>query len=134
MRTLAELVPLRSAACRGAEGAVVALAAGDVTASRAGGGHVATCLRCQAEVAAYRRVMVVMRSMRDDRLPVGPATSDETVLGLHAVLGPDGRWGPGAEGAIKALWAAWVGGLTAAGAAGLMVWMARRRPGLAQIG
>ncbi len=133
MRTLAELVLLRSAACRGAEGAVVALAAGDFAASRAAGGHVATCLRCQAEVVAYRRVMVVMRSMRDDRLPFGPGSTDEAVRGLQVVVGPGGRSGPGGEGAIRALWAACVGGLTAAGAAGLMVWIARRRPGLAQV-
>ena len=137
MRTLAELVPLRTAPCREAESVIVAMAAGEVDivpsgiAGTAAAGHVATCLRCQAEVAAYRRVMTVMRSMRADRLPGLSGAPGEVLLGLHSATAAGG----GLDGAPA--WmvrAAYVGGLTAAGAAGILVWFNRRRPALAQAG
>ena len=122
MRTLAEIVPLRTAACRDAESAIVAIAAGEGGAGPEARGHVEACLRCQAEVAAYRRVMAVMRTMRADRLPA-PAGAIPAALDLL----------PADEGEGVPAWAvraAYVGGITAAGAAGMLVWLSRRRPGL----
>lgn len=31
--------------------------------------HLASCLRCQAELAAYRRLLRLLRSLRDDHVP-----------------------------------------------------------------
>jgi hypothetical protein len=122
MRTLAELVPLRTSACREAEGAIVMVAAGDGDVEPKAGEHVATCLRCQAEVAAYRRVMAVMRVMRSDELPLPGGGPAEALRSVHE--------SPAGGGWVVR--AAYVGGLTAAGAAGFLVWITLRRPGLPQ--
>jgi hypothetical protein len=114
MRTLAEIVPLRTSACREAVDAVGMIAAGEEAYPPAAVEHVSGCLRCQAEVAAYRRVLRTMRTMRDDLgiVPGGP---------FEAVLRPDGAGPP--PWAVRA---AYVGGITAAGAAGMIVWLSRR--------
>lgn len=125
MRTLAEIVPLRTPACRDAVDAVAMIAAGEEGVDRRAAGHVSTCLRCQAEVAAYRRVLATMRSMRLDRLAAPPDGLNGT---LHAVRSDGSATGDGA--AAWALRAAYVGGITAASAAGVLVWFSRRRPGL----
>ena len=173
MRALAEIVPLRTPACREAEGAIVTIAAGEPEVDHAAARHIGTCLRCQAEVAAYRRVMAVMRAMRDYHFPgpdaavgevsrpvrpvrsvrsdqvrsdqVRPVRSDQVrpvrsdragrVSGDHArgVAAGDGAMVVGGLPDGAALWAvraAYVGGLTAAGAAGLLMWISRRRLGL----
>ncbi len=179
MRALAEIVPLRTPACREAEGAIVTIAAGEPEVDHAAARHIGTCLRCQAEVAAYRRVMAVMRAMRDYHFPgpdaavgevsrpvrpvrpvrsvrsdqVRPVRSDQVrpvrpdqvrpvrperagrVSGDHApgVAAGDGAMVGGGLPDGAALWAvraAYVGGLTAAGAAGLLMWISRRRLGL----
>ena len=163
MRALAEIVPLRTPACREAEGAIVTIAAGEPEVDHAAARHIGTCLRCQAEVAAYRRVMAVMRAMRDYHFPgpdaavgevsrpvrsvlpvrsvrsdqVRPVRSDRAgrVSGDHArgVAAGDGAMVGGGLPDGAALWAvraAYVGGLTAAGAAGLLMWISRRRLGL----
>ena len=125
MRTLADLIPMRTAACRDAVDAVAMIAAGEPDVEPRAATHVATCLRCQAEVGAYRRVLAVMRAMRDD-LVNRPEGSLEDALAAM----PSG----GVEGVpVWALRAAYVGGLTAAGAAGVagvLVWLGRRRLGL----
>ncbi|HLI53629.1 MAG TPA: hypothetical protein VKU88_04825 [Acidimicrobiales bacterium] len=126
MRTLAEIVPLRTAACREAVDAVAEMAAGEDDVEPRAAAHVRSCLRCQAEVAAFRRVLKVMRSMRHD-LVVPPASSLAAVLKAldeAALDGSAGSW---------ALWA-YLGGLTAAGAAGMIVWLTLRRPGWSQAG
>jgi hypothetical protein len=125
MRTLAEIVPLRTAACREAADAILMVAAGEPGVDPHAGAHVATCLRCQAEVAAYRRVLTVMRSMRAELMT---APSGAVAGALDAIWAdadaPDE--GPPAW----AVRAAYVGGITAASAAGMLVWLSRRRPGL----
>jgi hypothetical protein len=140
MRGLADIVPLRTAACRDAVDAVAMIAAGEVGVDRRDEAHVRSCLRCQAEVAAYRRVLATMRSMRDDRFPVpagavagalGRLQSGDAVSGDGSVA-PDGslspEWAAGSPWAVRA---AYVGGITAASAAGVLVWVSRRRLGLA---
>jgi hypothetical protein len=111
MRTLAELIPMRTGACRDAVDAVSTIAAGEGDADPAGAAHVSECLRCQAEVIAYRRVLRVMVEMRDD-----PVALPFAELGAAA-----------GSGSIWAVRAAYVGGITA-GAAGMFVWLSRRRP------
>ena len=122
MRTLADLIPMRTAACRDAVDAVAMIAAGEAGVASKAEAHVETCLRCQAEVVAYRRVLAIMRTMRDDAADLPSGSLDEALLALHG----------GAAEAVP-LWAvraAYVGGLTAAGAAGVLVWLGRRRLGL----
>ena len=126
MRTLAEIVPLRTAACRSAVDAVVQIAAGEDGVEPEAGAHVATCLRCQAEVAAYRRVLRTMHAMRADSVPVYPGHLAELLRALESAAA-DGTIPAGASWAVRA---ACVGGLTAAGAAGVLVWISRRRLGL----
>jgi hypothetical protein len=124
MRTLVEIVPLRTAACRDAVDAVAMIAAGEAGVDRRAGAHVSTCLRCQAEVAAYRRVLATMRAMRGDRLAPPIGALDDALTFVR-----DG--GAAGEGTPAwALRAAYVGGLTAASAAGVLVWFSRRRLGL----
>jgi hypothetical protein len=133
VRTLADLVPLRTAACREAVDAVGDLAAGEPGVDARAAAHVETCLRCQAEVLAYRRVLATMRAMRDEHFLVPSAVVDAALGALHAdALHAEGADGSeGADGVPGwALRAAYVGGLTAAGAAGVLVWLGRRRLGL----
>jgi hypothetical protein len=90
--------------------------------------HVEQCLRCQAEVVAYRRLLRTLRAMRGDVI-VPPRGS---VAALLAALDEAAQRGNPAGWAVRA---AYVGGLTAAaGAAGVLVWISRRRPGYAQAG
>ncbi len=123
MRTLADLVPLRTPACRDAVDAVAMLAAGEPGVDRRAAAHVASCLRCQAEVGAYRRVLATMKGMREDLMPAPAGAVAGAVEALHGVPGGDGApaW---------AVRAAYVGGITAASAAGMLVWLSRRRLGL----
>jgi hypothetical protein len=124
----ADIAFLRSRACRRAVDAIPQIAAGEgdeldlLTRS-----HVSECLRCQAEIASYRKMMRGLSSMRDQVIeaPGGSVTSLFEVLDQAADRAEaSARW---------AVRAAYVGGFTAAaGAAGVLVWMSRRRPGYAQ--
>ena len=127
MRTLADLVPLRTPACRDAVDAVAMLAAGEPGVERRAGAHVASCLRCQADVIAYRRVLATMKGMRDDELPSPDGALAEAVEVLHSPPAPSGAGEGPPAWAVRA---AYVGGITAASAAGVLVWFGRRRLGL----
>ena len=133
MRTLADLVPLRTPACRDAADAVAILAAGESGFERRAGDHVASCLRCQAEVAAYRRVLAIMRSMRDDVMAVPTGAVAEAVRAMQDAGAASAAAGAAGAGEGAPGWAvrvAYVGGITAASAAGVLVWFSRRRLGL----
>lgn len=153
MRSLAEIVQLRTGACREAADVLPAIAAGeypepprpdsrgewDDTVREDGSvrgdkdprdevvAHVETCLRCQAELSAYRRLLAHLRELRDH--PENPP--DGGLAELLKVLATE----PSA-GTHWAVRVAYVGGITAvtaaAGAAGVLVWMSRRKPGLAR--
>lgn len=46
--------------------------------------HLQTCLTCQAEVAGYRRLLRVLRSMRDNTVPLpSPEPVGSTLSALH---------------------------------------------------
>lgn len=138
MRSLAEIVSLRTPECDRVATVLPAIAAGEEPAAGfAGAGassaaaaaaavvaareHVAECLRCQAELSAYRRLLGHLRAMRDDEA-VPPQGALTELLRAMAEQRPASTW------AVKA---AYVGGITvataAAGAAGVLVWMSRRR-------
>ena len=127
MRTLAEIVRLRTSACKEAVDAVAMIAAEEDGVEPRAAAHVESCLRCQAEVIAYRRVLATMRAMRADALPVPSHAVSEALEAVHA-LGPGGVAGEGVS--AWAVRAAYVGGITAASAAGMLVWLSRRRLGL----
>jgi hypothetical protein len=65
--------------------------------------HIGSCLACQAELAGYRRLLRVLRSLRDE--PVlfpSPDLIGETLAALSERLARrpgrltgSGRWGPG---------------------------------------
>ena len=94
--------------------------------------HVASCLRCQAELAHYRRLLRALRQLRTEYLEPGPGV----LSGILPNLGETAE-----RGAIRSLLsgrrAAYIGGVavaaTAAGAAGTIVLVSRasnRRKGM----
>ena len=93
---------------------------GGATADRAVLRHVDSCLRCQAELVQYRRLLKTLRQLRTDVLEPAPGT----LTGILARLEEAGE-----RGAIRSLLtgrrAAYVGGIAAAtaaaGAAGALV-------------
>jgi hypothetical protein len=89
--------------------------------------HVATCLRCQAELAQYRRLLRSLRALRTQAvLPEGDLLTDL----LEALRPP----APVTRLHRRNRRAAYLGGLAAAtaGAAGALVWASRlSRPRLA---
>jgi len=98
--------------------------------SRHGRRHVEQCLRCQADLVQYRRLLRTLRALRTDVLEPAPGLLAEIFANLehagerHAI-----------RGVLHGRRAAYVGGIAAAataGAAGAIVLAARsRRPKLA---
>jgi len=87
--------------------------------------HVERCLRCQAELVQYRRVLRAMRAMRTEVLEPAPGVLSDILANLEEA---------GERRAIRSLIsghrAAYLGGLaaaTAAGAAGAIVFASRAR-------
>jgi hypothetical protein len=87
--------------------------------------HVERCLRCQAEIVQYRKLLRAMRSLRTDVLEPAPGLLADILANLEAA---------GERHAIRSLLSgrrmAYVGGLaaaTAAGAAGAIVFATRTR-------
>jgi hypothetical protein len=87
--------------------------------------HVERCLRCQAELVQYRKVLRAMRAMRTEVLEPAPGLLAEVLANLEAA---------GERRAIRSMIqghkAAYLGGLaaaTAAGAAGAIVFASRAR-------
>lgn len=130
MRALAEIVRLRTGECGQAVDAIAQIAADEPGVDRHAAAHVTACLRCQAEVAAHRRILRTMRLMRHDLInpPAGGIASV-----LAALQAASASQAGSSDGPAWALRAAYVGGITvataAAGAAGVLVWMNRRKVG-----
>jgi anti-sigma factor RsiW len=102
------------------------LAAGDdVVLSTDARVHVAQCLRCQAELAGFRRLRRSMRGIADRPVPRSPTLELDilTMLDEH-----DGRLGRRVPGYA----AATIGGLAAA--AGVIALAARQRRGTRLVG
>lgn len=94
---------------------------------RASRRHVESCLRCQAELVQYRRVLKMMHTLRTDLLEPTPGLLADVLAGLEEA---------GERHAIRSLLTgrrvAYLSGLaaaTAAGAAGVMVFSSRSRRG-----
>ncbi len=87
--------------------------------------HVETCLRCQADVVQYRRLLRTLRSLRTDVLEPAPGLLPEILAHLEQA---------GERRAVRAVLhgrrVAYIGGIaaaTAAGAAGAIVLASRNR-------
>jgi len=98
---------------------------GSATADRAVLKHVDSCLRCQAELVQYRRLLKTLRQLRTDVLEPAPGT----LTGIFARLEEAGE-----RRAVRSLLtgrrAAYVGGLavaTAAAGAGAIVLLGSRK-------
>jgi anti-sigma factor RsiW len=82
--------------------------------------HLAQCLRCQAEVANYRRLRRSMRELADVGVPVDPTLEHEILLTLDEYDERSGR-------RVPTYAAATLGGLAAA--AGVIALATRQRRG-----
>ena len=87
--------------------------------------HVECCLRCQAELVQYRKLLRAMRTMRTEVLEPAPGLLADLLAGVA---------GAGERRAMRSMVrgrrAAYLGGLaaaTAAGAAGAIVFASRTR-------
>jgi hypothetical protein len=88
--------------------------------------HVESCLRCQAELVQYRKLLRTLRQLRTEVLEPNPGVLSGILAGLEEA---------GERGAIRSLLSgrrtAYIGGLAvataAAGAAGTIVLLSRRR-------
>ena len=80
--------------------------------------HIGQCLRCQAEVANYRRLRRAMRELADSAAPLDPTLEHDILLTLDEFDGRTGRRVPGYA-------AATLGGLAAA--AGVIALATRQR-------
>ncbi|MGH9114938.1 MAG: hypothetical protein ACRDWW_03820 [Acidimicrobiales bacterium] len=87
--------------------------------------HVERCLRCQAEVAGYRRIVRDLRAMRHESVTPPPGALAAVLAALEAAGAAQHL-----AGGAWAMRAAYVGGITVATGAGVLVWMSRRRIGL----
>jgi hypothetical protein len=105
--------------------ALAATAEGDASLGRAERRHVERCLRCQAEVVQYRKLLRAMRTLRTDVLEPAPGLLADILAGLEEA---------GERHAIRSILtgrrAAYLGGLaaaTAAASAGAIVFASRAR-------
>ncbi len=92
--------------------------------------HVRTCLRCQAEVARYRRLLRLLHQLRGDVVEPRPASVAAVLEALREESGHRDL-----RSLLLSRRAAYVGGAVvataAASAAGVIVWASRRRVDLA---
>jgi hypothetical protein len=113
--------------CETVSASLPALADGDDVKRRTRR-HVVVCLRCQAEVARYRRLQRDLHALR--RVPVAPHPSllVDVLAGIDALPGPVR---PHQVARTVAVASGISVATAAAGAAGVLVWMSRRRMSLA---
>ncbi len=127
MRSLAELARLRSGECFAAADVIPQVAAHERSSSPELERHIAGCLRCQAEVAAFEAILRALRAMRLQNVNAPLGSVEAALEAVSAGY---------RHGGVPA-WAsrlAYGCGVTAAAAAGLLVWASRRHPDLANVG
>ncbi|MDQ1366940.1 MAG: hypothetical protein QOF20_2017 [Acidimicrobiaceae bacterium] len=116
--------PTRRLTCEEVAAALPAIADGTERADRRIQHHVTTCLRCQAELVHYRKLLRALRQLRTEYLEPAPGVLSGILANLEEA---------GERGAIRSLLsgkrAAYIGGVavaaTAAGAAGTLVLVSR---------
>ncbi|MEM8708603.1 MAG: hypothetical protein AAGE98_19215 [Actinomycetota bacterium] len=94
------------------------LAGDDQVLSAEAAAHVAQCLRCQAEVANYKRMRRVMRSLAEHHGVEAPDLEHRILVALDEADGAPGT-------RVPAVAAATIGGIAAA--AGVIAFAARHR-------
>jgi hypothetical protein len=111
--------------CEELAGDLAAAADGSMLLGRNERRHVERCLRCQAEVVQYRKLLRAMHAMRTEVLEPAPGLLSDILANLEAA---------GERRAIRSILtghkAAYLGGLaaaTAAGAAGAVLYANRAR-------
>jgi hypothetical protein len=111
--------------CEQITGSLSDAATGSVLLDGASRAHVETCLRCQAELAQYRKLLRALRALRTEVLAPAPGLLPEILAYLEEA---------GERSAIRSVLtgrrAAYLGGIaaaTAAGAAGAIVLASRSR-------
>jgi len=111
--------------CEDLDGCLAGAADGSLDLDGAARRHVEQCLRCQAELVQYRKVLRALRSLRTDRLEPAPGLLPEILATIEEA---------GERRALRSLVSgrrvAYLGGLaaaTAAGAAGAIVLGSRNR-------
>jgi hypothetical protein len=98
---------------------------GSVLLDAAARGHVEQCLRCQAELVQYRKLLRALRTMRTEVLEPAPGLLPEVLANLEEAVERRAL-----RNMLRGRRAAYVGGLaaaTAAGAAGAIVLATRAR-------
>jgi hypothetical protein len=113
--------------CESIADVLPALATGEADVGRRIRNHVAVCLRCQAEMARYRRLRRSLLALRDQPVDAGPMLAAQILERLDSAFTTEDR------GSRTALQVACVGGLSVAtvAGAGMLVWLTRRRLALA---
>ena len=122
----------RRLTCEEVAAALPGIVDGNDEADRRVEQHVTTCLRCQAELAHYRKLLRALRQLRTEYLEPAPGLLSAILTNLEEA---------GERGAIRSLLsgkrAAYIGGVavaaTAAGAAGTIMLVSRaanRRKGM----
>jgi hypothetical protein len=111
--------------CEDLSEALAATAERDARLSRPERRHVERCLRCQAEVVQYRKLLRTMRTLRTDVLEPAPGLLADILASIESA---------GERQAVRSVLSgrrvAYLGGLaaaTAAGAAGAIVFASRTR-------
>ena len=86
--------------------------------------HISSCLRCQAELAQYRRLLRALHTLRTETVQVAPGVLNDILVGLEA--SGERR---AVRSALTGRRAAYIGGVAlataAAGAAGAVVLVSR---------
>ncbi len=128
-RSLSPVVAATGLTCQDVADLLPGITDGSAPPTGAVGDHVGSCLRCQAEVAHYRRVLRVLRTLGSEVVEPPPGALAAVLVTLEA----EGQ-GRDVRSALSGRRAAYLSGVvvaTAASAAGVVVWATRRRIELA---
>jgi anti-sigma factor RsiW len=112
----------RSTECDAVAGALPAYVAGEADLDVRSEHHVARCLRCQADVARYRRMLRTLHALRDDSEEPPPSVLSGILTSLDGGAPRRRAWVPEPWVALGLAMAA-----GAIGATGVVVWSTRRR-------
>ena len=119
-----ELIQRRTPACEAVAEMLPSLADADGRAKRRVRAHVEHCLRCQAEVASYRRMLRMVRALRADAHPPAPGTLAVLLTALDSESDSDESF-PTAR--VLLLGGAIVAAVIVVGATGAVLWVHRAR-------
>jgi hypothetical protein len=108
--------------CEDLSVALASTAEGEGHLGRAERRHVERCLRCQAEVVQYRKLLRAMRTLRTEVIEPAPGLLADILAGIE-----EAGERQAVRSALSGRRIAYLGGLAAAGAAGAIVFATRTR-------